>query len=402
MTYNSATGVSKNSLQGGPAYEELNLVEQLPKATEKAESYEVPKGDTDTYAVPDETTFSDGRAESEVTIYCSPADCEDALYEQLKTHRITKIPPTEIESLNELGHGKFGDVHRGVWRNSRTITEVALKTLNPSTSSSDAKVKLLQEAAVMAQFKHPNVIQLYGIVIAGQNLTLVIELALKGDLRSRLVALMPTLPDLIVPSDAPRTLLRYSQQVALGMQYLSNKSFVHRDLAARNVLVSKDDICKIADFGLSRDLSEANYYVSHGGMVPVKWTAPEAVLYKKYSSQSDVWSYGCLLYEIWSLGHKPFESVSNTDVIAKIEAGYRLPPPPGCPQMVYEIMIQCWNPDAHSRPVFRDMHLSLAQYEDHVLTLPSEALETHPQAGALGAPLEAGLKMYTDLQYRYL
>ena len=126
------------------------------------------------------------------------------------------------------------------------------------------------------------------------------------------------------------------------MQYLSAKGFVHRDLAARNVLISTSNVCKVcyvkgshdneelkekqqiskslsfiqvADFGMSRDLADENYYVSHGGQVPVKWTAPEAIHYKKYSSASDVWAYGCLLYEIWSVGYKPFEGETNVKVI---------------------------------------------------------------------------------------
>ena len=111
---------------------------------------------------------------------------------------------------------------------------------------------------------------------------------------------------------------------------------------------------------MSRDLEEENYYMSHGGKVPVKWTAPEALAYKKYSTASDVWSYGCLLYEIWSLGHKPFEGYTNREVrmlhimiamfyntqcmqvVQQVETGYRLPPPPGCPEAVYNLMIDCW------------------------------------------------------------
>ncbi|KAL5486806.1 hypothetical protein EMCRGX_G019336 [Ephydatia muelleri] len=200
-------------------------------------------------------------------------------------------------------------------------------------------------------------------------------------------------------------LLRYSKHVAQGMNYLSNKSFIHRDLAARNVLVvtkGKELICKIADFGLSRNLEDENYYISKGGMVPVKWTAPEAILYKKYSTASDVWSYGCLLYEIWSVGHKPFEGKTNVEVIEKVDAGYRLPPPPGCPLFIYQTMIQCWNKDSHNRPQFRDIHLSLSQNDEHVLKIPDEALQTHPQAGILGAPLEAGENMYINIQKTYV
>eukprot|EP00731_Ephydatia_muelleri_P014740 Em0008g460a len=274
--------------------------------------------------------------------YCLPPTEEEELYGVLEQHKTLRIPRHEIETKSALGHGQFGGVHKGKWKSPKGECEVAIKVLDPTKSHHDEdKVTFLQEAAIMAQFKHPNVILLYGIVSEGGPLMLVIELAHNKDLRTHLMTMRPD-PGQMILSHVRQSLLTYSQQVALGMQYLSSKSFVHRDLAARNVLVTKACMCKIADFGLSRNLDEEHYYFSHGGMVPVKWTAPEAVCYKKYSTASDVWSFGCVLYEIWSLGFKPFETISNAEVVEKINAGYRLPPPPGCPLLIYETMIHCW------------------------------------------------------------
>eukprot|EP00731_Ephydatia_muelleri_P014765 Em0008g485a len=256
--------------------------------------------------------------------YCLPPTEEEELYGVLEQHKTLRIPRYEIETKSALGHGQFGGVHKGKWKSPKGECEVAIKVLDPTKSHHDEdKVKFLQEAAIMAQFKHPNVILLYGIVSEGGPLMLVIELAHNKDLRTHLMTMRPD-PGQMIWSHIPQSLLTYSQQVALGMQYLSSKSFVHRDLAARNVLITKACVCKIADFGLSRNLDEEHYYFSHGGMVPVKWTAPEAVCYKKYSIASDVWSFGCVLYEIWSLGFKPFETISNAEAAvlgAPLEAG---------------------------------------------------------------------------------
>ncbi|KAL5491596.1 hypothetical protein EMCRGX_G016911 [Ephydatia muelleri] len=333
------------------AYDVAKAVYKPVKDNEKTEgknsglSYQVPykvstmhSGDFGNEMVPAENIYGNDEEDP----YCLPPTEEEELYGVLEQHKTLRIPRHEIETKSALGHGQFGGVHKGKWKSPKGECEVAIKVLDPTKPHLDEdKVKFLQEAAIMAQFKHPNVILLYGIVSEGGPLMLVIELAHNKDLRTHLMTMRPD-PGQMILSYVQQSLLTYSQQVALGMQYLSSKSFVHRDLAARNVLVTKACVCKIADFGLSRNLDEEHYYFSHGGMVPVKWTAPEAVCYKKYSTASDVWSFGCVLYEIWSLGFKPFETISNAEVVEKINAGYRLPPPPGCPLLIYETMIHCW------------------------------------------------------------
>eukprot|EP00731_Ephydatia_muelleri_P015152 Em0008g872a len=365
-------------------------------------AYEDPKSACNDYTTVDQQIFEQShevRTDDENPYYM-PASCEEDLYVQIENCRIKKLSRNSISTTKMLGSGQFGGVQMGIWNGSKGRCEVAIKTLNPTITQPDAKVKFLQEAAIMAQFRHPNVIQMYGIVTDGEPVMLVLELAHKGDLRTHLDSLKPD-PGQLVHQDLYLRLLAYSKQIADGMQHLSSKSFVHRDLAARNILVTQNCICKIADFGLSRDLADDTYYVSHGGMVPIKWTAPEAIHFKKYSTASDVWSYGCLLYEIWSIGMKLYEGITNPEVVEKVDSGYRLPPPPGCPQLIYQLMIQCWNPETCSRPTFRDIYLSLYQSTEFVLKVPDDARLTHPQAGVLGAPLEAGEKMYIDLQKIY-
>jgi serine/threonine protein kinase len=264
--------------------------------------------------------------------------------------------------------------------------EVAVKSLADG-STEEKRIQFLQEAAIMGQFSHPNVVTLHGVVTKDDPIMIVLEYMPNGDLRNCLLKLRP-LPHEEVSVALPLLLLRFCQEIATGMSYLSKKAFVHRDLAARNILLDKNSTCKIGDFGMSRDLMDSNYYITHGGIIPVKWTAPEALHYKKYSTTSDVWSFGCLMYEIWSLGHKPFEGFANPETIVMIDEGKRLAPPPGCPLEMYCLMITCWNSDKSGRPQFREIVQTLSQSEDELLFIPEEVTRGHPQASILGAPLE--------------
>ena len=154
--------------------------------------------------------------------------------------------------------------------------------------------------------------------------------------------------------------MRMAIDIAAGMEYLAVGKNVHRDLATRNILVDVNCCSKISDFGLSRDLDDEMYYESEGGMVPIRWTPPEAYKFKKYSSASDVWSYGITLYEVWTKGGLPYgRKWTNMNVMMQVEGGYRLPPPAGCPKAVYKLMMQCWNPLRRKRPSFTKIHDNL-------------------------------------------
>jgi serine/threonine protein kinase len=145
-------------------------------------------------------------------------------------------------------------------------------------------------------------------------------------------------------------------QAAAGMKYLGEKKVIHRDLAARNLLAAHGDahhkcIVKIADFGLSR-VSEGGFYQSDKKSISFKWTAPEVIKYGRYSSSSDVWSFGVTMWEIFSYGEIPYQFMSNKEATEAVTQGYRLPSPSACPQDVYQVILSCWNEDADDRPSF--------------------------------------------------
>ncbi|CAI7999070.1 Tyrosine-protein kinase STK [Geodia barretti] len=336
------------------------------------------------------------------SIYEAPASSENGLYAQYEKIKISTIPRSTIEATECLGSGQFGTVNKGVWQSPSSPLEVAIKTLKSSAKEED-KVKFLQEGAIMGQFRHPNVVKLHGIVREQQTVLLVIELLAKEDLREHLLTLRPEEGE-SVNSGLPHTLLSYCRQSISGLSYLAKKGFVHRDIAARNILLSEDhETCKIADFGMSRDLADETYYISRGGKIPVKWTAPEALHYKKYSTASDVWSFGCLMYEIWSLGHKPFETHTNPEAIKMVDKGYRLAPPPGCPRAIYQLMIKTWNPTPSERPMAETLSQNLSRPDPTLLSWNvSDKPAGVPQALQLGGPLDSTPLLYPDLQRTYL
>ncbi|XP_065896361.1 ephrin type-A receptor 4a-like [Dysidea avara] len=218
------------------------------------------------------------------------------------------------------------------------LEQVAIKTLHQDTSEEENKVKLLEEAAMVEQFLHKNIVRLYGVVLHGDPTMIALEYLPKGNLLNFLRSMRPGEGE-PVGQHVPQMLLGFACDVRSGMNYLSNKCFIHahRPYTARNILLTEDNICEVADFVLVRGLDEDDYYTSQDGHIPVKWTPLET-----YTTASDVWSYGILLYEMWSLGHKPYEDYDVTEVLSMINTGYRLPPPLGYPCAIYHAMIQCW------------------------------------------------------------
>ncbi|XP_065826080.1 uncharacterized protein [Oscarella lobularis] len=328
-----------------------------------------------------------------ISVFWEPAKTEAALRNQLARAKVPLLKRSDIYLGMILDSGQFKTIEKGIWtRDEGSSVVVAVKTLK--SEKGENRVKFLREAAIINQFKHNNVIKMYGVVLSANPMMIVVEMLPKGDLKQFLSA--TRCDKTALESNLAASFLQMSRGIADGMAYLAGSSFIHRDLAARNVLLDENLVCKIADFALARDFNEENYYM---GQISIRWTAPEVLKFFKYSLASDLWSYGVVLYEIWSLGERPYDCLSNKMVVENVEMGYRLPAPPGCPYAIYELMIECWHPDYHKRPSFSVISTRLSEPDDALL-INKETSESI--SGEIGDCLEDSCQpAYLDLQYVY-
>ncbi|NXJ39822.1 MATK kinase, partial [Ciconia maguari] len=236
---------------------------------------------------------------------------------------------------DRIGQGEFGDVLQGEYMGQK----VAVKNIKCDVTAQ----AFLTETAAMTKVRHKNLVCLLGVILHN-GLYIVMEFMSKGNLvnflRTRGRALVPT-----------QQLLLFALDVAQGMDYLESKKLVHRDLAARNILISEENVAKVSDFGLAR----VNPKGADTTLLPVKWTAPEALKHNKFSSKSDVWSYGILLWEAFSFGRAPYPKLSLKEVTELLEQGYRMEAPEGCPPAVYALMKSCWELEPGKRPSFKKL-----------------------------------------------
>ncbi|KAE8737137.1 hypothetical protein FOCC_FOCC017400 [Frankliniella occidentalis] len=249
-----------------------------------------------------------------------------------------EIDPQELMLLEELGSGQFGVVRRGKWRGS---IDVAVKMMKEGTMSED---DFIEEAKVMTKLQHQNLVQLYGVCSKHRPIYIVTEYMRHGSLLNYLRRHESTLGGNV------GLLLDMCIQVCKGMAYLERHNYIHRDLAARNCLVGSENVVKVADFGLARYVLDDQYTSSGGTKFPIKWAPPEVLNYTRFSSKSDVWAYGVLMWEVFTCGKMPYGRLKNTEVVDRVQRGIILERPKAC---FKEVMRKCWCHCPEDRPSFR-------------------------------------------------
>ncbi|KAM4809831.1 tyrosine-protein kinase SYK [Rhinophrynus dorsalis] len=299
------------------------------------------------------------RPSTEITKDSMPMDTDvyRGIYEdpdELRTKTV-KISREQLSLLDgELGSGNFGTVKKGILKMIKSERKVAVKILKNESNDPSIQEELLREATVMQQLDNPYIVRMIGIC-ESEFWMLVMELAELGPLNKFLLKNRDI---------SEKNVTELVHQVSMGMKYLEERNFVHRDLAARNVLLVTQHYAKISDFGLSKAISSnENYYKAKScGKWPVKWYAPECINFYKFSSKSDVWSFGVLMWEAFSYGQKPYKGMKGGEVLQMIEAGKRMECPIKCPSEIYELMKLCWTYKIDDRPDFATVEQKLRNY----------------------------------------
>ncbi|XP_051001368.1 fibroblast growth factor receptor 2 isoform X6 [Acomys russatus] len=311
-----------------------------------------------------------------------------------------EFPRDKLTLGKPLGEGCFGQVVMaeavGIDKDKlKEAVTVAVKMLKDDATEKDLS-DLVSEMEMMKMIgKHKNIINLLGACTQDGPLYVIVEYASKGNLREYLRARRP--PGMEYSYDINRVpeeqmtfkdLVSCTYQLARGMEYLASQKCIHRDLAARNVLVTENNVMKIADFGLARDINNIDYYKkTTNGRLPVKWMAPEALFDRVYTHQSDVWSFGVLMWEIFTLGGSPYPGIPVEELFKLLKEGHRMDKPANCTNELYMMMRDCWHAVPSQRPTFKQLVEDL----DRILTLT-----TNEEYLDLTQPLEQYSPSYPD------
>ena len=256
---------------------------------------------------------------------------------------------SQISLVKRIGTGRFSVVWEGLMYNKSPIAVKVLKEENIS----DAE-QFLMKAATIKTLSHPRVVHIIAVCTKKLPVYVAFELMKYGNLLRYLRNEGRTVK--------PTVLVSMASQVAEGMAYLEHQGYIHRDLGARSVLVGESLTCKLANFHLAKAVHGQCYRAPTDDMVAIKWTAPEAMKYNRFTIKSDVWSFGVLLYEVITHGRFPYPGMRNNQVVDQLMQGYRMPQPIDCPHRLYTIMLDCWREEPNFRPSFKTLHQQLRDF----------------------------------------
>ncbi|OCT80310.1 proto-oncogene tyrosine-protein kinase ROS-like [Xenopus laevis] len=318
---------------------------------------------------------------------------------QKEKENLPSFPREKLTLCVFLGSGAFGEVYEGtaidILGPETGIREVAVKTLK-SDATDHEKIEFLKEAHIMSQFDHPNILKLLGVCLFNEPQYIILELMDGGDLLTYLRGARAN-TSMQNPLLSTLDLLDISENISRGCAYLERMRFVHRDLAARNCLVSVKEynnlsrIVKIGDFGLARDIYKCDYYRKNGeGLLPVRWMAPESLIDGIFTCRSDVWSFGIVLWEVFTMGQQPYPGFSNSEVLHHVRSGQRMDSPVNCPDDVWDLIKKCWAQDPWKRPAFSYLQKQLEKLKSYSLRCTQNTDKRMDLEGVVNSAFEDG------------
>ncbi|XP_013870577.1 tyrosine-protein kinase transmembrane receptor ROR2 [Austrofundulus limnaeus] len=344
-------------------------------------------------------------------------DIELSLLNQQKQQlpaKLREIHMSAVRFMEALGEDRYGTVYKGHLYGTvpgEQTQMVAIKTLKDKADATLFE-EFRQETMIRFQLQHQNIVSLIGVVTKEQPNSMIFTYSSLGDLHEFLVMRSPN-SDVGSSDDGKTTkstleqadFLHIITQIAAGMEYLSSNQVVHKDLAARNILVFDKLSVKILDLGLFRDVYSADYYNLMGtSPFPIRWMSPEAIMYGKFSTDSDIWSYGILLWETFSYGLQPYCGYSNQDVIEMVRSHQLLLCPDDCPAWIFTLMLECWSELPARRPRFKDIHSRLRSWDSlSVYNGPAQTSGTSntTQTSSLSTSPVSNVSMSTTNASRY-
>ncbi|ESO93545.1 hypothetical protein LOTGIDRAFT_119146 [Lottia gigantea] len=289
-----------------------------------------------------------------------------------------ELDPRQLKFCATIGQGAFGKVVTGYYNDKK----VAIKLVKEGAPLS-YKEDLVAEISLMKRIgHHPNIVSMIGACTISEPVALIMEFIphgnlqtflkkcrMEGDFRKRTDGQSEIIYSLVQDSGGidngvivPSDMLSFARQIAMAMEYMAEKKYVHRDLAARNVLLHHNKIVKVCDFGLSRDIYNDNEYKKlTNGKLPLKWMAIESLRDRIFTTQTDVWSFGILLWEIVTMGASPYPNIALADLYYILSNGYRMEKPSNCSEELYRILRQCWEDNPADRPTFTTIRLMLEE-----------------------------------------